>query len=402
VGDHDQLEYPVGKAIYTSPAGSYISDPRVAADGRRVAFFLHPLRYDDRGYVAIVDAGGAVTQSEEELAGLEGLAWASDGRSLLFSAAQGSPYEITRWAPGRKAAKVLPNAGRLTMYDVRGGNWLVSRDDVLQLILAKAPGAAGIRDISWMDGSLTPRISADGQMVAFTDQGTLSGPMYGVMLRKSDGSPAVLLGEGNSRDISPDNRWVLADVPTSPRQFRLYPTGAGSFRRLSWPKLADIVFVGFLPDGKSLRICGNEPNRAPRCYRSALEGGEVTAITRDSIMGPSRPDLSAVVAGREGKWWIYPTDGGPRREIPGLKQPPLRWSPDGAALWVFRDGPVGHRGVDRVDVATGRRTPLFDIEELPGVATPFIGNVSVADDGRSYVYFTQTYNSLLYSIQGIR
>jgi hypothetical protein len=58
--------------------------------------------------------------------------------------------------------------------------------------------------------------------------------------------------------------------------------------------------------------------------------------------------------------------------------------------------------VDRVDVTTGRRTPLFTIDELPGTATPFVRSLSVADDGRSYVYFTATYNSLLFSVEGIR
>ena len=382
--------------------GSYLSDPRVSADGRRVALFLHPLRYDDRGFVPIVEGSGTVTRGDEEFAGLEGLAWSSDGRSVLFSAAQGSPYEIHRWTPGGRAVKLLPSAGRLTMYDARAGRWLVTRDDQVQLIVAKAPGAPGVRDVSWLDGSISPKISADGRLVAFTDQGTLSGALYGVMVRKTDGSAAVRLGDGNVRAISSDKRWVLADLPTSPRQYRLYPIGAGSFRPLVWPKLANIIAIGFLPDGKALYLCGNEPDRAPRCYRSALEGGDVTPVTPDSILGFPRRDLGAVAAGRDGKWWIYPTDGGPRREIPGLTQGPLRWSPDGTALWVFRPGPAGHRGVDRVEVATGRRTPLFDIEELQGIGTPFVLALSIADDGRSYAYFTLSYNSLLFSVEGVR
>jgi tRNA A-37 threonylcarbamoyl transferase component Bud32 len=400
--NHDQLEYPVGTVIYSSPPGSYISDPRVSADGERVAFFLHPLRYDDRGYVQFVDTKGTVTRDEEEYAGLEGLAWSGDDQSLLFSAALGSPYEVRRWQPGRKSQKVLPNAGRLTMYDVRDGRWLVTRDDVQWMIVARVPGASGVRDVSWLDGSIAPRMSRDGEMIAFTDQGTLSGSLYGVMVRKSDGSPAVRLGDGNVREISPDKRWVLADIPTSPRQFRLYPTGAGTFRPLAWPKLANVVTVGFLPDGKSLSVCGHEPNRPPRCHRSALEGGEVTPLTPDSIMGFLRPDLGAVAAPRDGKWWLHPLNGGSPREIPGLSEGPLRWSPDGSALWVLRPGGARQRSVDSVDPVTGRRTPLFTIDELQGVATPFIGTLSVADDGRSYVYFTATYSSLLFSVEGIR
>jgi len=406
-GDHDQLEYPIGKVLYQSPTGAYLSNPRIAPDGKRVALFLHPLRYDDRGFVAIVDAKGNLTKTDE-FAGLEGLAWTADGRSLLFSAAQSSEYETRRWDPesGRVPELVLPNAGRLTIYDVRGGRWLVSRDDVTQLIVAKSPDSPGVQDISWLDGSIVPRISADGRMFAFADQGNLSGALYGAMVRASVNAPAVRLGDGNVRAISQDKRWILADVPTSPRQYRLYPTGAGAFRPLVWPKLSNITNADFLPGGQGLMVCGNEPGRARRCYRSGLDGGEVTPITPDSIVGWVRPDLGAVVASREGKWWVYPTNGGARHEIPGLTQEPtqqpIRWSPDGSVMWVFRPGTPGHRGVDRLDVTTGRRTPLFDIEELPGSATPAILFLSVADDGKSYVYYTTTYNSLLFSVEGVR
>jgi len=152
-------------------------------------------------------------------------------------------------------------------------------------------------------------MSPDGQMVAFTDQGTLSGSLYGVMVRKTDGSPAVRLGDGNAMDLSRDKRWVLANLPTSPRQYRVYPTGAGSFRPVTWPKLASVFGAGFVPDGKSLYVCGNEPGRAQRCYRSALEGGDVTPVTPDSIMGFPSSDLGAVAAPRDGKVWVYPVDG---------------------------------------------------------------------------------------------
>jgi hypothetical protein len=402
VGDHDQLEYPVGTVIYSGPVGGYLSDPRVSADGERVALFLHPLRYDDRGYVLYVDKQGKETRDPEEYAGLEGLAWASDGKSLLFSAASGSPYQVRRWTPGTQSQKVLPSPGRLTMYDVRDGKWLVTRDDVEWLVAAKAPGSPNVRDVSWLDGSIQPVMSADGGMIAFSDQGTLSGPLYGVMVRKFDGSAAVRVGDGAARAISPDKRWVLSDIPTSPRQYRLYPTGAGSFQTLTWPKLANVTAVGFLRDGKSIFVCGNEPGRVDRCYRSALEGGDVTPVTPDSVVGLPSPDLSVVVGPRDNKWWLFPMNSGAPREIPGLTVGPLRWSPDGKALWVYRDGVARQRGVDRVDVVTGRRTPMFTIDELQGVATPFIASLSVADDGKSYAYFTSTYSSLLFSVEGIR
>ena len=59
VGLKDQLEYPIGKALYET--AGYISDPRVSPDGTRVAFLDHQARYDDRGWVKVVDGAGAVT-----------------------------------------------------------------------------------------------------------------------------------------------------------------------------------------------------------------------------------------------------------------------------------------------------------------------------------------------------
>ena len=46
------------------------------------------------------------------------------------------------------------------MYDVRDGRWLVTRDDVEWLVIAKASGSSSARDVSWLDGSLQPVMSA--------------------------------------------------------------------------------------------------------------------------------------------------------------------------------------------------------------------------------------------------
>ena len=36
------------------------------------------------------------------------------------------------------------------------------------------------------------------------------GPKYAVYIRKTDGSPAIRLGEGNGLSLSPDGKWALA------------------------------------------------------------------------------------------------------------------------------------------------------------------------------------------------
>ena len=93
--------------------------------------------------------------------------------------------------------------------------------------------SAGVIDLSWLDNSLAPRLSADGQLMAFTDQSIAAGPQYAVMLRKTDGSPVVRLGQGAAGPISRDKRWVIGVLPTAPQQYVLYAAGAGEPRRLS-------------------------------------------------------------------------------------------------------------------------------------------------------------------------
>src|SRR5712692_4483134 len=68
----DRVEYPVGTALHE--VSGYLSDPRVSPDGSRVAFFEHQQRFDDRGWVKVVDLGGHVTTLAGEYWGMEGLA----------------------------------------------------------------------------------------------------------------------------------------------------------------------------------------------------------------------------------------------------------------------------------------------------------------------------------------
>ena len=66
-----QLEYPIGTVLYIAQTG-YVSDPRIAPDGTRVAFMDHPLAGDDRGTVKVVDTSGRVVTLTREYLGRGG------------------------------------------------------------------------------------------------------------------------------------------------------------------------------------------------------------------------------------------------------------------------------------------------------------------------------------------
>jgi hypothetical protein len=85
--------------------------------------------------------------------------------------------------------------------------------------------------VSWLDNTAKPRISGDGRLLAFNDEAADAGVNYASMLRKTDGSPAVRLGEGSLYALSRDDAWTLSVIQTPSVQLMLYPTGTGHPRR---------------------------------------------------------------------------------------------------------------------------------------------------------------------------
>ena len=56
VNGKDRLEFPLGKVL--AETGGYFSNPRISPRGDRIAFFEHPIKFDDRGSLAVVDLSG--------------------------------------------------------------------------------------------------------------------------------------------------------------------------------------------------------------------------------------------------------------------------------------------------------------------------------------------------------
>src|ERR1700676_3207536 len=105
-----------------------------------------------------------------------------------------------------------------------------------------------------------------------------------MFLRKTDGSPAVRLGEGGFGALSPDGQWVLSAVG-SPTKLMLLPTGVGEPRQLTDDK-ADHFNYAWMPDSKSIVFSSAEPSHAPRTYLLDIQGGgSPRAITPEGTVG---------------------------------------------------------------------------------------------------------------------
>jgi len=402
VSGRDRLEFPIGKVLYE--ASGYLSDPRVSPDGRHVAFAEHPFRWDDRGIVKIVDRAGKATAATQDFTSLEGIAWRPRGDELLFSAYDSHGYVVHGLSLDGRLRVAVTGAGNLTAQDIsRSGQVLLTRDDAPYRLMLRGPGASRELDVSWLDASLGPKLSGDGSLLAFADGGNDASTNYDVMLRKTGGGEVARLGEGEPAAFSPDGKWVLALVPSTPPRIVLYPTRTGTERRITIDRFESIGSVDWFPDGQSILFCGNRVGEASRCYVQPLAGGGARAVTPAGTgAGFVSPDGKEVVAfGQSLGYRRYPVAGGTGSEIPGLsfKDQIVRWSPDGRALVV---GSATSRTVDRVDLATGRREPLVTLgTELPGGRWRPVF-FAMADDPHVYAYVAAAYLSELFTVDGVR
>jgi dipeptidyl aminopeptidase/acylaminoacyl peptidase len=178
---------------------------------------------------------------------------------------------------------VLQGAGGLFAADVsQDGRLLVVRSDVRSGIIALSPKTRGERDLSWLSSSWAPFLSADGQTILITEEGSIGGVNYALCIRETDGSAVVRLGDGLAQGLSPDGKWALSIVPTEPPKLMLYPTGPGEPREVKHGELQNLQTAQWFPDGKRLLVCGSEPGRPTRCYIMDLSGDNRRAEVQEA------------------------------------------------------------------------------------------------------------------------
>ncbi len=402
VNGRDRLEFPIGTTRFE--ASGYLSDPRVSPDGHLVAFAEHPWRYDDRGVVRIVDQAGRQVAVTRDFAAIEGMAWRQDSREVLFSADSGNGVlTVFALGTGGQLRLVLSGAGNLTTQDVSAtGQLLVTRDDAPYRMMLRGPDMAREVDVTWLDLSFSPRITHDGSLLAFASGSSGSGTNYLAMLRRTEGGRVVRLGEGAPAGFSPDGRWLLTIVPSTPPRVVLYPTGAGAEHPVEVGPFEFIGAADWFPGGDSILVCGSRAAEASRCYVQRLTGGEPRAVTPAGTgAGLVSPDGREVLAFDQGLGYgRYPVGGGAAGTMPRLSPSDqvVGWSPDGRALYV---APVNALEVDRVELATGRRIPLLRLGPAPGGGFTSLLAVAIADDPRVYAYVAAPYVSSLFTVDGV-
>ena len=406
-GGRNRLEYPIGKVLFETPG--WISHLRVSPGGDQVAYIDHPARGDDGGSVAIVDRSGKRRSLSESFETAQGLAWAPGGGEVWFTAAKsGSNREIYAVNFSGRQRLLARVPGTLTLHDVSSvGRVVMTRDTNRQELLGRSSGEQKERDLSWLDWSNASDISADGKMILFAEAGEGGGAGYSVYIRRTDGSPAVRLGEGSTQALSPDGKWALAitKVASEP-QIVLYPTGTGETRTLPREGLMAQV-ANWLPDGKQILFTASEPGHGSRLYFQDLSGGKPRAISPEGYRSFSRgisPDGKLVaVRGPDQRLYLYPVAGGEPSAIPGLtaEDTPTGWSADGRFLYVYRRRELPGK-VYRLDIATGQKELWKELMPFDAAGVVSISPPLIAPDGKAYAYAYIRTLSDLYLVDGLK
>jgi hypothetical protein len=238
------------------------------------------------------------------------------------------------------------------------------------------------------------------------------GYFHTVYVRAMNGSPAKRLGEGRAMAISPDGRWVVANVGGRGAKTVLLPTGAGEQRALE-DEGHRFEEAAFFPDGRHIVFIARDPGHADRSYLLDLQSHALKAIVPEGVAcGVVSPDGRTLACeGPRHDGLLYPVDGGELRPIPGFKageETPLQFGSDGRSLFV---GPSGQelRGqgfpfkVYRLDLVTGTRALWHEFmpTERAGVQSVAF-QLALTPDGSSYAVTFLNTPSTLYLVTGLK
>ena len=151
VGDRERLEFPIGKSLFET--SGWVSGTRISPKGDRIAFMEHSSRWDDRGWISVVDLAGHKQRLSAEFSSEQGLAWSPHGDEVWFTATKsGEAFALRSVTLGGKERVIARVPANLLLYDITGdGTLLLSSYKHTTPVVALPPGEKTERDLSWLD-----------------------------------------------------------------------------------------------------------------------------------------------------------------------------------------------------------------------------------------------------------
>jgi serine/threonine protein kinase len=404
VGQHNRIEYPIGTVLYESDGRPPLC-VRVSPKGDHIAFFEYDTGLGDFA-VTLLDLHGQKRILSRGWQAQGGLDWAPGGDEIWFSGTKGGGDPAIRGVKFNGKERIVAETPAWTALDdvARDGRALIAVIDSRVGIASLASGARQERDLSWFDASLVYDISADGTTILFIEVSDGKARNKAIYIRKTDGSAAIRLGEGNRPALSPDGAWVACILSDGPRtSLTLLPTRAGEARPISTAGM-HYERVEWFPDGKHILFTGNEPNKPPRTFMQDIEGGKPVPVTPEGRSATRvSPDQKNVTSTAGGKLILLPLAGGDPKTIADLEtgESVIRWSGDGRYLYLRQLVEPSFVKISRIDVVTGRKE-LWKELKTPDPVGVQISQVVMTPDGASYAYSFQRDITTLYLAEGLK
>jgi hypothetical protein len=198
---------------------------------------------------------------------------------------------------------------------------------------------------------------------------------------------------------------VLAIPIRDPGHIELIPTGAGRRRVLKHEGFARYDWAGFLGDSQRILFIGSKAgSSAWEAYTLDLAAGSTPR--RVGSFGSKRavisPDGRTLVKRCPSGQCLLDLETLEERPVPGLSgASTLFWGQGGKQLFVRPPRPMPAL-VQRLDLASGEKTPWRELEPPDPVGINAVVDVVGTPDGRAYAYTYYRRLSELFVVDGLR
>ena len=397
-----RVEYPVGHVLYSGIELNFGVGVRVSPRGDRVAVL-------DEGDLVLLDPDGGSRRLKVG-EGPKWPAWLPHGGALLVAAADpGRPRSIRRVGLDGTVAELYASPGDDVLHDVGPDGQVLLHHGLSRLgVRGQPPGAPSESELIGVLQAVCRGLSADGTRVL-----VWSGPSQETYLGSLDGKPSMRLGEGLGGGLSEDAEWaVLRPDLDNHSRFVLMPTGTGDAVPFdtrapqtdpgSWSGYWTLWHV----NAERAGFISAETRRPQRGFLFERSTGQTRAVTPENTIAlPGlTPDDYVLAWAEDGTLTFHPLSGGEARPVAARLptdggEAPIRASGDGRFLFLEKGNVPKH--IERLELATGQRTPWKTVRPTDPTGVWGIYNVLLTPDGEGYAYTYGRALTDLYLLEGL-
>jgi hypothetical protein len=394
-----RIEWPIGHTLYETEHA--IGELRMSPKGDLIAFAERPVRGDDRGAVTVMDASGTKRTVGRSWYSLNGLAFGPRGDEVWVSASVGVEARkiyALGLGGGERVVASAPGDIRLTDVDEHGRALLTSFSSYFAIV-GQPPGGQKPIDLAWYDRDLVSDLTPDGKLALLYDGGTAVGTNYQVLVRPTNGEPAVHIANGRGLGISADGKWALVSPEAPWSTLALVPTGVGDARPQLPGPIVEYVAARFTSRADRFVVLAREAGKQFRLWLQE-DGKPPAPFGPDNVQAVSAvsADDKRIAARIEDRWLLVPLDGGDGLPVDGIQRDDrvLTFGPDGKTLLVDRRD----AGILSYDRATRKLRVIVASPTQTLAGIPVGGEI--ARDGKAWVYSIIVASAELYLVDGLK